>query len=143
MSFRARDLAEKDFLSLPKGASVLEAARGMKARRHGYVVVLSPDGIPEGIATEWDFLEKVVAEGRDPSATKLEEIMSTGLITVKAGDTFEDVARLMVQRGIRRVLVLDDGKVLGIITAKIVLSKLKEYVDKISSQIAKMQTPPL
>jgi IMP dehydrogenase len=141
MSFHAKDLAERDFIHLTREASVLEAARAMKARRHGYLVVVSRDGVPEGIATEWDFVEKVIAEGRDPSTTKLEDIMSTDLVTVKAGDAFEDVTRLMVQRGIRRVLVLEDGKVLGIVTAKIVLSRLKDYVDRISSQIAKMQTP--
>ena len=143
MTFHAKDLAEKDFVNLPREASVLEAARAMRARKHGYVVVLSRDGVPEGIATEWDFLDKVVAEGRDPSTTKLEEIMSTDLVAVKAGDAFEDVTQLMVQKGIRRVLVLDGGKVLGIITAKTILSRLKDYVDRISSQIAKMQSPPL
>jgi signal-transduction protein with cAMP-binding, CBS, and nucleotidyltransferase domain len=142
MSFRAKDLAERDFISLTREASVLEAARAMKVRRHGYIVVVSRDGVPEGIATEWDFVDKVIAEGRDTSTTKLGDIMSTGLVTVKAGDAFEDVTLLMVRRGIRRVLVLEDGKVLGIVTAKIVMSKLKEYVDKISSQIARMQSPP-
>jgi CBS domain-containing protein len=143
MSFHAKDLAERDFIHLTREATVLDAAREMKERRHGYVVVLSPDGAPQGIATEWDFVEKVLAEGRDPSTTKLADIMSTNLVTVKAGDSFEDVTHLMVQRGIRRVLVLDGGKVLGIVTAKMVLSKLKEYVDKVSSQIARMQSPPL
>jgi CBS domain-containing protein len=143
MSFRAKDLVERDFVSLTREESVLRAARIMKERKHGYVVVLSPAGVPEGVATEWDFLVKVIAEARDPSATKLESIMSTDLVTVKADDTFEDVTQLMVRRGIRRVLVLDDGKVLGIVTAKIVLSKLSDYVDKITSQIAKMQSPPV
>lgn len=143
MSFSAKDLAERDFVSLTREASVLEAARAMRARKHGYVVILSQDGTPEGIATEWDFLAKVVAEGRDPFTTRLGEIMSTALVTVKAKDTFQEVAQLMVQKGIRRVLVLDDGKVLGIITAKIVLSRLKDYVDRVSSQIARMQSPPL
>jgi len=143
MSFRAKDLAERDFVHLTREASVLEAARAMRERKHGYVVVLSRGGTPEGIATEWDFLAKVIAEGRDPSTTKLEDIMSTDLVTVKAGDSFEDVTQLMVRRGIRRVLVLDDGKVLGIMTSKMVLSRLKDYVDKVSSQIAKMQSPPV
>ena len=143
MSFHAKDLAERDFIRMTEEASVLEAARAMRERKHGYVVVLSRGGIPEGIATEWDFLAKVIAEGRDPSTTKLEDIMSTDLVTVKAADTFEDVTQLMVRRGIRRVLVLDDGKVLGIMTSKIVLSRLKDYVDKVSSQIAKMQSFPM
>ncbi len=143
MTFHAKELADRDFIRMPREASILEAAREMKERKKGYVLVVSEDGSPFGIATEWDFLSKVLAGGRDPASTNLSEIISTELVTVRAGDTFEEVAHLMVEKGIRRVVVLDDGKVMGIITAKIILSKLKEYVDKISSQIAKMQSPPV
>jgi signal-transduction protein with cAMP-binding, CBS, and nucleotidyltransferase domain len=141
VSFHARDLADKDFVRMTKESSVLEAARAMNSKKRGYVVVLSEAGAPVGIATEWDFLSKVVAEDRDPSTTSLEEIISTDLVAVKAGDTFDAVAQLMVDRGIRRVLVLEDGKMVGVVTAKMILYRLKDYVDRVSSQIAKMQSP--
>ncbi len=141
MVLYAKDIVEKDFLSIPAGTSVLEAARLMREGRHGFVIISTPDGKPEGIATEWDFLTRVVAEDRDPEATRLEEIMSRNLVSVDEGASFDQIARMMVERGTRRVLVVKDGKILGVIEAKTILARMKAYVDRLSAQIARTQTP--
>lgn len=137
----AKDIVEKDFLSLAPDTSALEAARQMKARKHGFAIIASPTIGPVGIVTEWDYLSKVVAEGKDPSQVKLADIMTRDLVGVDANDGLDQVAQLMAQRGIRRVLVLKDHGVMGVITASIMLSRLKEYIDGISAQIARLQTP--
>lgn len=138
----ARDIVEKDFLSLPSNTSALEAARQMKAKSHGFVIIASGSGDPEGIVTEWDFLEKIVAEAKDPARLKLGDIMTSGeLISVDANEGLDQVAQIMTQKGIRRVLVIKDHRVLGVITAKTMLSRLKEYIDRVSSQIARLQSP--
>ncbi len=137
----AEDIVEKEFLSLSRETTALEAARQMKAKRHGYAIIASSTGSPEGIVTEWDYLSKIVAEGRDPSHMKLGDIMTSDLVSVDANVGLDQVAELMAQKGIRRVLVLKDRKVIGVITAAIMLSRLKEYVDKVSSTIARLQSP--
>ena len=48
----AKDIVEKDFLSLSRNTSALEAARHMKAKGHGFVIIASSGGVPEGIVTE-------------------------------------------------------------------------------------------
>ncbi len=136
----AKDIVEKDFLSLSRSTSALEAARQMKARGNGFVIIASGSG-PEGIVTEWDFLSKIMAEGKDPAGMKLGDIMSSSLVSVDGNEGIDQVAEIMTQRGIRRVLVISDHKVLGVITAKTMLSRLKEYIDKVSSQIARLQSP--
>lgn len=142
MVFRAKDIVEKDFLSMPKDTTALEAAKAMKAKKHGFVIVVTPKGKPEGIVTEWDYLSKLVAEGKDPSKTNLAEIMSTNLVTVDSSEATEQISQMMTDRGIRRVLVTENGKTIGVITSKTILAILKEYVDKISTQIARLQAPP-
>lgn len=137
----AKDIVEKEFLSLSRETTALEAARQMKAKRHGFAIVASPTGNPEGIVTEWDYLSKVVAEERDPLQVKLGDIMTSDLVSVDANVGLDQVAELMAHKGIRRVLVLKDHKVIGVITAAIMLSRLKEYVDKVSSTIARLQSP--
>lgn len=137
----ARDIVEKEFISLGRETSCLDAARAMKAKKHGYVIVSSSRGVPEGMVTEWDFLAKVIAEGRDPARVRLEEIMSSELVSVDAKTGLDEVAQLMARKGIRRVLVIENGKVLGIVTAAIMLARMKEYIDKISSQIARLSSP--
>jgi CBS domain-containing protein len=110
----------------------------MKSRRHGYVIIQTPEGKTEGIATEWDFLSKLTAEAKDPAKVKLSEIMTTELITVNPKDEFDEVSRIMSERGIRRVIVVEQGRVLGIITARIILRRLREHVDRVSTQIARL-----
>ena len=137
----AKDIVEKEFLSISSETTALEAARQMKAKRHGFAIIVSPAGSPEGIVTEWDYLSKIVAEGKDPSRVKMVDIMTSDLVSVDANVGLDQVAELMAHKGIRRVLVLKDHKVIGVITAAIMLSRLKEYVDKVSSTIARLQSP--
>jgi signal-transduction protein with cAMP-binding, CBS, and nucleotidyltransferase domain len=143
MVLLAKDIVEKDYLKLSKETSALDAAKQMMSSRHGCVIIVGADGRPEGIVTEWDYLSKLIAEGKSPSTTKLAEIMSTNLVSVKADDGIDFVSQMMAERGIRRVLVVEQGKVLGMITSKTVLKRLKDYVDRVSSQIARLQTPRL
>jgi CBS domain-containing protein len=115
----------------------------MKSSRHGFAVIVNAEGRPVGIVTEWDYLSKLIAEGKDPAAVRLEEMMSTELLTVKPEDGIDFVSQFMSERGVRRVLVVQGGRVLGVITSRTVMSRLKEYVDRVSSQIARLQTPRL
>ena len=136
----ARDIVEKEFLSLTEDTTVQEGARAMKSRRRGFVVVGSPSA-PRGIVTEWDIVEKIVAEGRDPKKVTLGEIMSTEILSVDAGAGLAAVSQLMSERGVRRVIVRDEGNVIGFITSKTMLRRMNEYVDKVSAQISRLQTP--
>jgi len=140
MVLYAKDILAKDFLSFSQDTSVFEAAKAMKESKHGFAVV-GPADRPEGIVTEWDILSKVVAEGRDPPKVKLGEIMTSQLITVKANEGIASVAKIMSERGVRRMLVKEGDQVIGYITEKTVLENLEDYVDKISTQISRLQAP--
>ena len=139
MVLYAKDIVEKDFLSLPPETDALSAAKLMADRKHGFAVVVSK-GQPEGVVTEWDYL-KAIAMEKDLSSITLGAMMTGSPVSVSPNDGIDFVARLMAEKGIRRVLVIQDGKVLGVITAKTVLARMKEYLEKISSQIARMQVP--
>lgn len=141
MVLNAGDVLERDFLSLPGSTDALAAAKLMREGNHGFVIV-TLDGKPSGIVTEWDYLSKVVAAERTPSETALSEIMSGQLLSVPANTGLDTVANLMAEKGVRRLLVVQDGRVVGVITARIILGRLKEYVDKISTTIARLQAPP-
>lgn len=140
MVLYARDIVEKDFLSLPANSTVFEAAKTMKEARRGFVVIGSP-GEPRGLVTEWDVLAKVVAEGKDPQKVTLEEIMTRDLVSVDVGIGLAEVAQVMSERGVRRLLVKHGDDVVGVITSKTMLARMNDYVDKISSQISRLQTP--
>jgi CBS domain-containing protein len=140
MVLYAKDILVKDFLTVSRDASVLDAAKAMKVSRHGFAIVGSPAD-PEGIVTEWDILSKVVAEGRDPAKVTLSEVMTSELVSVKSGEGIAAVAKIMSEKGVRRMLVKDGDKVVGYITEKTVLANLEDYVDRGSAQISRLQAP--
>jgi CBS domain-containing protein len=136
----AKDIVERNFISLREDTNAFEAAKLMKDRKHGFVIV-TVDGKPIGIVTEWDYISKIASEGKDPASVTLKEIMSVNLVTVDADQGIDEVSQVMTEKGIRRVLVLHDGKVIGVITSKTVLATLKGYLDTVSTQIARLQGP--
>ena len=140
MVLYAKDIVEGDFISLTPETNALDAAKIMKEKRRGFVIVVSGDK-PFGIATEWDYLSKIVALERNPAKVNLGEIMSENVFTVKGSDGIDYVSKLMAERGIRRVLVVDDDKLLGVITSKTVLSRLEDYINSVSAQIARLNSP--
>jgi signal-transduction protein with cAMP-binding, CBS, and nucleotidyltransferase domain len=124
MALLAKDIVQKEFLTLPRDTSALDAARIMKSKGSQFVIVSTPGSL-EGIVTEWDYISKLIAEGKNPAKAKLADIMSSNLITVDANDPIDKVAQLMTNRKIRRVLVLWETEVYGVITANNMLAAQK------------------
>jgi CBS domain-containing protein len=142
MVLYAKDIVEKDFLTISGVSTVLEGAKLMKNSRHGFAIIGTP-AEPQGIVTEWDIVSKVVAEGWDPQRVTMQEIMTTELLSIDGGQGLSEVSRLMTEKGVRRLLVKEGGKVIGFITSKTMLARMNDYVDKVSAQISRLQTPPL
>ena len=141
MVLYAKDILEPEFLSMRPQTSLLEAAKLMTDRHHGFVIVTSPEGRPIGIVTEWDILAKVVAVARNPAQVTLEELMTRSLVYVDANEGIDRVAEIMADKGVRRVLVEKDGKVLGVIRAHTIVRRMRDYIDSVSAQIARAQLP--
>ena len=97
--------------------TIREVAEQMKNRRVGSSIVVS-DGKPIGIITERDILRKVVAEGKDVNNVEVKEVMTTPLIGIEPYITLEDAMRVMNKHNIRRLPVMEKGKLVGIITEK-------------------------
>lgn len=103
-------------------ASVRDVADLMKAKAAGSVVVLE-GGKAAGIVTDRDLLERVIAEGKDGS-TRAADVMSKPLRAVGPEDRLERVIGVMAERGIRRVPVVRNGELVGIVSLDDVLVEL-------------------
>jgi CBS domain-containing protein len=79
------------------------------------VLVIS-DGIPVGIVSAKDFGRRIVLEGRSATAVRVEEIMSSPLITVDAGTDAAEAIAIMTRHHIRHLPVFDQGKLAGIVS---------------------------
>ena len=144
MVLTARDIMEPDVVTVDGELDVLACARLLLERHKGYAVVLDVKKEVAGIVTEWDFLSKVVAVGASPASLRVREI-ATPIVRSCAPETpAEDVVQMMVTEGIRRIVVRSGATVAGVITSRDVLRMFREYIDKLSSQIASYHSnPPL
>lgn len=95
--------------------TVLQAAQLMNTRGIGAVVVTDRGDLC-GIFTERDVLRRVVAETREPSTTRLKEVMTVALVTTTTEMTVDECAELMTRRRIRHLPVIREGKLAGVVT---------------------------
>jgi CBS domain-containing protein len=100
---------------MPSASTVAEAARRMREADIGDVIVLEDDRL-YGIVTDRDIVVRTIAEGRDPATAKLGDICSRDMTTLNPTDTVEDAVRLMREKAIRRLPVVEKGKPVGIVS---------------------------
>ena len=99
--------------------TVSEAAKIMKEKKIGNCIII--DKKPIGIITESDILKKVVAEDLIASEVTVEKIMQTPLIIIDPYVEIEDAMQTMIKCNIRRLPVIENGELIGIITVKDIL----------------------
>ncbi len=126
-----KDVMTRSIISISPKASITEAARIMGERDIGGVLVID-ESKPVGMLTERDIVRRVVAQGLNPSNTKVEEAMSTPLFFIDADAEISDAARLMATENIRRLPVMDKGKLVGILTTYDILTIAPDLFDTLS-----------
>src|SRR6266571_228007 len=115
MAQSIRDVMTAHPIALPATSSVVEAARAMRDSNIGDVIVVE-NGRVCGIVTDRDITVRGVAEGRDVSRLKLADICSRVLTTVSPTDSVDDAIRLMREKAIRRLPVVEGGKPVGMVS---------------------------
>ena len=100
--------------SLPANATVAEAARIMREKNIGDIIVLEND-IVCGIVTDRDIVIRGLATGGGPE-TKLADVCSKEVTTLPIDSKIGDAVKLMEEKALRRLPVVDDGKPVGIVT---------------------------
>jgi len=105
----------QDPLTLPPGATVREACRHMRARCVGAVLVIEDERLV-GIFTGRDAVHRVLAEGKSAARTPLSEVMTRNPTTMPPGKTAIEALRLMQDGRYRHLPIVDDGRVVGIVS---------------------------
>ena len=124
-------IAKRNIVTAPGDTSVRDAAKQMKQRKVGSLMVVE-DGKLIGIFTERDALFRVLAEGRDPKMVKLTEVMTAHPQTVDADKPVGYALLMMYEGGFRHVPVVRDGKPIGMISARDALGpELQEFESEI------------
>jgi CBS domain-containing protein len=115
MATTVSELMHTNLVKLDVNASVLEAARHMRDASIGDVLV-TEQGRLRGIVTDRDLVVRCLATQGDPAATKLKEVCSEDLVTLKPHDNFQNAVQLMNDHAVRRLPVVDGDEVVGIVS---------------------------
>ena len=108
-------------------SSVSEAARIMDERAI-VSVLIEENGRVIGIMTERDILRKIVAKGKNPDKVKVKDIMNDPVTTIDANEDILEASRIMDEKKIRRLIVVENGQIVGKITANSISRNLKYMI---------------
>lgn len=98
------------------GDPIVEAAKLMKGEDSGIAPIVDGDRLV-GVVTDRDIAIRIVAEGRDPRETKVEEIASHNVVTIDPQQGLDEALRLMAQHQVWRLPVVEeDGRLIGIVS---------------------------
>ena len=112
---RVKNIMTKGVLSVDAKMNVNEAAKMMEDSKVGSIIVME-NNTPIGIITDHDFAVKIVAHAY-PITTSVKEIMSTPLIGIDPEESVWTAADLMYTRKVRKIPVIEEDKVIGMVTA--------------------------
>lgn len=110
-----RDVMTPQPVALPATAPVIDAARQMRQLDIGDVIVEERGNVC-GVVTDRDIVVRVLAEDRDPKATKLGDVCSRNLVTVRPDDTVDRAVQVMREYALRRLPVSEGGRLVGIVS---------------------------
>jgi CBS domain-containing protein len=114
---RVKAVMSKDMVAIEKGLSIRSAIKTMVRKDVGSVVITA-HGKPVGIVTERDILRSLGYRKAIRPDTAVEMIMSKPLVSINSNSTIGDAAETMAKRKMRRLLVKEDGRYIGIVTQR-------------------------
>jgi CBS domain-containing protein len=110
-----KDLMSTDVITLDKGASLTDAAREMRDRDVGNVLV-TKDGKLCGVLTDRDIVVRGLADGESPESLHIGEICSANLVSLSPDDSTDKAVKLMRDNAVRRMPVVQDSRPVGIVS---------------------------
>ena len=132
------DRKERALFSIDPNKPVLEAVR-MMAEHHVGALLVMRDVELVGIISERDYARKVVLLGRSSADTPVRQIMSSPVITVSLDDSVQDCMRLVTERRIRHLPVVEGGRVVGMVSigdlVKAVIEEQQQTIEQLESYI--------
>jgi CBS domain-containing protein len=115
MPEKVAEVMTHDPRTVEPSATLTEVARTMRDEDIGAVVVVE-NGAAAGLVTDRDIVVRAIADGRDPNSASVGEIASRDLRTLTPDQNLEDAVRLMREWDVRRVVVVQDGRPVGIVS---------------------------
>lgn len=127
-------LMKTEMITVKPDDLVSDAARSMSQNRVGAVLVVEGETM-KGILSERDVVTRVVAEGKDPAATRVSEIATTGVVDVDVGTPVRKCAELQLSMDVRHLPVTEKGKAVGILSSRDFLAYVVEGLERVVDKV--------
>jgi CBS domain-containing protein len=135
-------IRDQETFSVDVDQTILEVAQAMVVRNIGAVPVLR-NGLLVGIFSERDLMGRVVADGRDPRTTRVEEVMTEDPLTVGPTEQLEDCMVLMRRHNFRHLPICDGQRLLAVVSLRdVLLHGLSEKDHEVRMMRAYIQASP-
>ena len=125
--------------TISKDQSVMQALILMSEKNIGAIIIVDNNDFPIGIFSERDYARKIILKGKSSKDTLLDEVMTKELITVTRGYKIDQCMEIMNEKRIRHLPVLENKKIVGIISIgdvlKIMIKEQKELIDHLQKFI--------
>jgi len=141
MSMKIENVMVVDVVTVKAEATVRDAVELMNKKEIGCLVVVDEEEKPTGIITERDLLKRVLAKRKDPVRTKIKDIMSKPLMTGTPHMDIEDAVRLMFKHKIKKLPVVENGRLVGLVTLTD-LVRFQPEIIRILKELSSKQSPP-
>jgi CBS domain-containing protein len=132
MSLLVKDVMTKNVITVDSSAPVKKVAELMDKHDIGCLIVMK-EGKPIGIITERDMLKRVLLQFRDPRMTRVNDIMSTPLIASNPETNVREAVRLMNERRIKKLPVVEASHLIGLLTITDLVRSLAYFEHVITS----------
>lgn len=129
-----RDVMIREVVATKPDTSIRKAAEIMSQHRIGSLIVLENDKIA-GIVTETNVMHSI-AEKKDPDATAVADVMSKDVVTVEPSKKIEDAVELMLKYKVKRLPVVDNEKLIGVVTASDIIAVEPKLIEAIASLVS-------
>jgi len=130
---------DREICSISKEQSVRQALILMSEKNIGAIIIVDNNNFPIGIFSERDYARKIILKGKNSKDTLLEEVMTKELITVTRNYKIDQCMKIMNEKKIRHLPVLENNKIIGIISIgdvlKIMIKEQKELIDHLQKFI--------
>lgn len=138
MATRVADIMSKDITVITEDQTVRDAAERLAQDDIGVLPICDSDKQLKGVLTDRDIVVHVIARGKDPASTRARDMEQGELVTLRPDDSIEHACDLMAQRKVRRLPVVEQGRVVGMVSqADVAKSVSPEQAGRMLTQISK------
>jgi CBS domain-containing protein len=137
----ARDIMTPECTCVGEDDTVLDAAKRLAELDVGSMPICGSDDRLKGMITDRDIVVKVLAQGKDPSSTRVGELATQGeVVTIGADDSIDEALRTMTEHKVRRLPVIDDQRCVGIVSQADIATNIDE--EKVGDLVEAISAAP-